>query len=121
MAWFILIIAGMFETVWAIALKYSEGLTKLWPSLLTGVAMAISVYLLAVAMKSLPLGTAYTVWTGIGAIGTVVYGIVFFNEPKDFLRILFVLMIFSGIIGLKIITKDSPPKETSGISKEMTK
>jgi quaternary ammonium compound-resistance protein SugE len=102
MAWIILIIAGLFETVWAVALKYSEGFTRLWPSLLTIVAMAISIWLLAISLKSLPLGTAYTIWTGIGAIGTVVYGIVVLGDAKDLLRILFILMIISGIVGLKI-------------------
>ncbi len=121
MAWFILIIAGMFETVWAIALKYSEGFTKLWPSVLTAVAMALSVYLLAVALKSLPLGTAYTIWTGIGAVGTVIYGIMVFGESKDFLKILFVLMIVGGIVGLRSITKETPPKEMAKVNREMTK
>lgn len=120
MAWFILIIAGMFETVWAIALKYSEGFTRLWPSLLTAGAMALSVYLLAVALKSLPLGTAYTVWTGIGAVGTVIYGIIVFSESKDFLKILFVLMIVGGIIGLRAITKETPPKDVVKENIEMT-
>lgn len=101
MAWFILIIAGLFETVWAVALKYSEGFTKLWPSLITIVAMAVSIWLLAVSLKQLPLGTAYAVWTGIGALGTVIYGMVVFGESKDLLRILFVIMIIGGIAGLK--------------------
>ncbi len=101
MAWFYLIIAGLFETVWAVSLKYSEGFTRLWPSVITGIAMAISIYLLALALRSLPLGTAYTIWTGIGAIGTVIYGIIVFGESKDLLRILFVIMIVGGIVGLK--------------------
>lgn len=105
MAWIILIIAGLFETVWAVALKYSEGFTRLWPSVLTVVAMAISVWLLAVSLKSLPLGTAYAVWTGIGAIGAVIYGIAVFGDPKDLLRILFIIMIFGGIVGLKITSE----------------
>jgi len=105
MAWFILIIAGLFETVWAVGLKYSEGFTRLWPSVLTVVAMAMSIYLLAISLKTLPLGTAYTVWTGIGAIGTVIYGILVFGESKDLLRILFVIMIVGGIVGLKVTSK----------------
>jgi len=105
MAWFILVIAGLFETVWAVAMKYSEGFTKLWPSVITGIAMAISIWLLATALKHLPLGTAYAVWTGIGALGAVVYGIIVFDESKDILRMLFVLMILGGIVGLRLITK----------------
>ncbi len=105
MAWFYLIIAGLFETAWAVALKYSEGFTRLWPSVVTVVAMAISIYLLAISLKTLPLGTAYTVWTGIGAIGTVIYGIMVFGESKDLLRILFVIMIVGGIVGLKITSR----------------
>lgn len=104
MAWIYLIVAGLFETVWAVSLKYSEGFTKLWPSAITVVAMALSIYLLAIALRTLPLGTAYTVWTGIGAVGAVVYGMIMFHEPKDILRILFVLMIIAGIVGLKVIT-----------------
>ncbi|HLN53195.1 MAG TPA: quaternary ammonium compound efflux SMR transporter SugE [Lentimicrobium sp.] len=102
MAWFILVIAGLFETIWAVALKYSEGFTKLWPSLITVVAMAISIWLLAVSLKSLPLGTAYAVWTGIGALGTVIYGITVFGDPKELLRIFFIIMILGGIVGLRI-------------------
>lgn len=105
MAWFYLIIAGLFETAWAVALKYSEGFTRLWPSVVTIAAMAISIYLLAISLKTLPLGTAYTVWTGIGAIGTVIYGIMVFGESKDLLRILFVIMIVGGIVGLKITSR----------------
>jgi quaternary ammonium compound-resistance protein SugE len=107
MAWFYLIIAGIFETIWAVALKYSEGFTKLWPSVITCVAMALSVWLLALSLKQLPLGTTYAVWTGIGALGTVIYGIMVFGESRDLLRILFVLMILGGIIGLKAISKDT--------------
>lgn len=105
MAWVYLIIAGLFETAWAVALKYSEGFTRLWPSVVTIAAMTISIYLLAISLKTLPLGTAYTVWTGIGAIGTVIYGIMVFGESKDLLRILFVIMIVGGIVGLKITSR----------------
>ncbi|HPG34582.1 MAG: quaternary ammonium compound efflux SMR transporter SugE [Lentimicrobiaceae bacterium] len=107
MPWLILIIAGLFETVWAVSMKYSEGLTRLWPSLITAAAMIISLWLLAIALKSLPLGTAYTIWTGIGALGTVIYGILIFGESKDLLKILFVMMILGGIIGLKVVSKES--------------
>lgn len=117
MAWFYLIIAGLFETVWAVGLKYSEGFTKLWPSILTVVAMALSIYLLAISLKTLPLGTAYTVWTGIGALGTVIYGILVFGDSKDLIRILFVLMIVGGIVGLKVSSsKDNSETKTEQIN-----
>lgn len=102
MAWIYLFIAGLFEVVWAIALKYSHGFTKLIPSIVTIVGMMISFYLLSLATKTLPIGTAYAVWTGIGALGTVILGILFFNEPVNFLRILFMFFILLGILGLKI-------------------
>ncbi len=102
MAWIYLFIAGLFEVVWAIALKYSHGFTKLIPSIVTIVGMMISFYLLSLATKTLPIGTAYAVWTGIGALGTVILGILFFNEPINFLRILFMFFILLGILGLKI-------------------
>ncbi len=102
MAWIYLFIAGLFEVVWAIALKYSHGFTKLIPSIVTIVGMMISFYLLSLATKTLPIGTAYAVWTGIGALGTVILGILFFNEPINYLRILFMFFILLGILGLKI-------------------
>lgn len=101
MAWFILFIAGIFETVWAVGLKYSEGFSRLWPSVVTVVAMAISLYLLAIALRTLPLGVAYPVWTGIGAVGAVIYGVMAFGESKDILKFVFILMILGGIIGLR--------------------
>lgn len=101
MSWLYLAIAGIFEIVWAIALKYSQGFTKLVPSIVTVIGMLISFYLLALATKSLPLGTAYAVWTGIGAFGTVILGILFFHEPFSFLRMLFLCFILIGIIGVK--------------------
>ncbi len=101
MAWIYLFIAGIFEVVWAIALKYSHGFTKLIPSLITLGGMAISFYLLSIATKTLPIGTAYAIWTGIGALGTVLLGILFLNEPVNFLRIVFLFLILVGIIGLK--------------------
>ena len=107
MAWFYLIIAGVFEVVWAIGLKYSHGFTKLYPSLITIGGMLISFYLLSLATKSLPLGTAYAIWTGIGALGTVLLGIVLFNEPLNFPRIIFLCLILIGIIGLKITASAS--------------
>jgi len=102
MAWVWLTIAGLLEVVWATAMKYSEGFTRLGWSALTLVAMLASFGLLAMAMKQLPLGTAYGVWTGIGAVGSVIVGILFLGEPRDLLRLLFVAMILGGIIGLKL-------------------
>ena len=104
MSWFILVIAGLFEIVWAISLKYTDGLTRLWPSVGTLVAMAISVALLGIAMKDMPVGTAYAVWTGIGAIGTVILGIVLLGDPVSWGRIVCLLLILSGIIGLKALS-----------------
>nr|WP_320118424.1 quaternary ammonium compound efflux SMR transporter SugE [uncultured Marinifilum sp.] len=100
-AWIYLIIAGLFEAVWAIGLKYAHGFTKLWPSVITVVAMAISVYFLALAVKHLPVGTAYAVWTGIGALTTAVLGIILFGEPVHFSRIFFMLLLLIAIVGLK--------------------
>ena len=96
-----MIIAGLFEAVWAIGLKYAEGFTKLWPSVITIVAMAISVYFLALAIKTLPVGTAYAVWTGIGAFSTAILGVILFSEPIHFSRIFFLLLLLISIIGLK--------------------
>lgn len=105
MAWLVLFIAGLFETVWAISMKYSEGFTKLWPSVITLATMAVSVYLLSWSLKTLPVGTAYAVWTGIGAIGAAILGMLLFDEPRTMLRILFILLIISGIIGLQVTSK----------------
>ncbi|GAC25274.1 MAG: quaternary ammonium compound-resistance protein SugE [Alteromonadaceae bacterium] len=102
MNWIILIIAGLFEVVWAIGLKYSDGFSKLWPSIFTLVAMAISFGLLSIAMKSLPAGTAYAVWVVIGLIGTAIVGIVMLNEPLNFWRVLSLITITLGVIGLKL-------------------
>ena len=101
LAWFYLLIAGLLEVAWATGMKYSEGFTRPLPTIGTLVAMIISFALLSLAMRSLPLGTAYAVWTGIGAVGSVVFGIWLFHEPRDLLRLLFVGMILAGIIGLK--------------------
>lgn len=102
MSWLILLVAGLFEITWAMGLKFSEGFKKLVPSIITIVAMVISVVLLSFAMKTLPIGTAYAVWTGIGAIGTVILGIFIFKEPATWPRLTFVAFILIGIIGLKI-------------------
>lgn len=102
MAWIYLLIAGVFEVVWAMGLKYSQGFTKLYPSLITLAGMVISFYLLSLATKSLPIGTAYAIWTGIGALGAVIAGIFLFNEPVNILRVIFLCLILTGILGLKL-------------------
>ncbi|RBA24497.1 quaternary ammonium compound efflux SMR transporter SugE [Herminiimonas fonticola] len=104
MPWLILVIAGLFEVVWAIGLKYTDGFTKLWPTVGTVTAMVISIVLLGFAMKTLPVGTAYAVWTGIGAVGTVILGMVLLGEPATVARIICILLIVSGIIGLKVFS-----------------
>ncbi len=100
--WLILLCAGLFEIVWAIGLKYTHGFSRFWPSVITAAAMLASVVLLGVAMKSLPVGTAYAVWVGVGAIGTAILGIILFNEPASLARILSLFLILLGIIGLKL-------------------
>lgn len=106
MAWVYVVIAGLLEVAWASAMKYSEGFTRLWPSVATIVLMFASFGLLSLSMKSLPLGTAYGVWTGIGAIGTVLVGIFFLGEPRDLMRMLCLVLILSGIVGLKLTSPD---------------
>ncbi len=101
MYWLILVIAGLFEVGWAIGLKYTEGFTKLMPSVLTVACMIISMGMLAYSVKHLPIGTAYAIWTGIGAIGTAVLGIILFGESKELVRIFFLFLIIAGIVGLK--------------------
>jgi quaternary ammonium compound-resistance protein SugE len=110
MAWVILFVAGLFEVSWAVGLKYSEGFTRLWPSVFTAVTLALSMFLLGWAVRTLPLGTAYTVWTGIGAIGTVILGIWLFNEPITVVRIGCIALILAGIIGLKATAGAPAPK-----------
>lgn len=102
MSWILLVLAGLFEVGWAIGLKYTEGFTKLWPSVGTIAAMIVSLGLLGLAMKSLPVGTAYAIWVGVGAVGTVILGIVLFNEPVNALRIGSVALIVAGLVGLKL-------------------
>lgn len=104
MPWIILVIAGLFEIGWAIGLKYSDGFTRLWPTIGTIAAMAVSLGLLGIAMKSLPVGTAYAVWVGVGAVGTVILGIVLFDEPLNALRVGSVALIIAGLVGLKLAT-----------------
>lgn len=104
MTWFFLVVAGLFEIGWAIGLKYTEGFTRFWPTAGTIGAMVVSVALLGLAMRTLPVGTAYAVWTGIGAVGTVVLGMLLFNEPVTFGRLACVGLILAGIVGLKLTT-----------------
>lgn len=102
MAWVVLVAAGLLEIGWAVGLKYTEGFTRLWPTVGTVSAMVVSVGLLGLAMRSLPVGTAYAVWTGIGAVGTVILGIVLFSEPATASRLACVGLILAGIVGLKL-------------------
>lgn len=102
MSWLLLFIAGLLETGWAIGLKYTEGFTRFWPSVWTVAAMVASLLLLGIAMRNLPVGTAYAVWVGIGAVGTVILGIVLFGEPVNAARVISVALIIAGIIGLKL-------------------
>lgn len=102
MAWFYLIVAGLFEVGWAVSLKYTEGFTRLWPSALFGASMTLSIWLLALALETIPIGTGYAVWTGIGAAGTAMLGMVLFGESRDTWRMLSLLFIITGIVGLKV-------------------
>lgn len=108
MDWIILLFAGLFEIAWAVGLKFTEGFTRLWPSVGTAIAMVVSFALLSVALKTLPLGTAYTVWTGIGAIGTVLVGIFWFGESTGAARLTCMSLIVVGIVGLKLATPANP-------------
>ena len=102
MAWTYLFIAGVFEVMWAVGLKYTEGFTRLWPTVGTAAALIISMVLLALALRTLPIGTAYAVWTGIGAVGTAVAGVILFDEPADAARVACIALIVAGIVGLKL-------------------
>ena len=104
-AWIILFIAGIFEMMWTVGLKYSEGFTRLYPSLFTVATLIVSMVLLGISVKTLPLGTAYAVWTGIGAVGTVIFGMILFNESRELIRIFFIFLIIIGIAGLKFVSK----------------
>jgi quaternary ammonium compound-resistance protein SugE len=106
MAWIYLFVAGIFETAWAVGLKYSDGFTKFGPTLFTAVTMIISIYLLALALRALPVGTGYAVWTGIGAVGTAILGMVLFNESRELPRIFCIVLIVAGIIGLKLTSPE---------------
>jgi len=106
-AWVFLVVAGLLEIIWAIGIKYSEGFTRLWPSIVTIAAAWFSFWLLALAVKVLPIGTAYAVWTGIGAVGAALLGVVLFNEPATAARIICIVLIIAGIAGLKILGSDA--------------
>jgi quaternary ammonium compound-resistance protein SugE len=103
MAWTYLLLAGLFECGWAIGLKYTDGFSRLTPSVLTLIAMAISVYFLSLSLKTIPIGTAYAIWTGIGAIGVAVLGMFMFDESRELARVMCLLLIVAGIVGLRII------------------
>jgi quaternary ammonium compound-resistance protein SugE len=106
MAWALLFVAGLFEVGWAIGLKYTEGFTKFWPSFATLSTMSVSIFLLSQAIRTIPVGTGYAVWTGVGAVGTVIFGMVVLGESREIARMACLLLIIVGIIGLKIV---SPP------------
>lgn len=108
MAWVVLVVAGLLEVGWAVGLKYAEGFTRLWPSVATVVALAASMGLLAFALRTLPIGTAYAVWTGIGTVGTAILGIVLFREPATAMRLVCIGLIVAGIVGLKLVSASSP-------------
>jgi quaternary ammonium compound-resistance protein SugE len=103
-AWIILLAAAVLEVGWAVGLKYTQGFTRLWPSAVTIAAMVASMYLLALAARSLPIGTAYAVWTGIGAVGTAILGIVLFDEPANVARVACIVLIVGGVVGLKVFS-----------------
>ena len=109
MAWLVLFVAGLLEVGWAVGLKYSEGFTRAMPSILTALALVASMGLLGIALRTLPLGTAYAVWTGIGMIGTALLGMVLFKEPATVARLLCISLIVVGIVGLKLVTPNVPP------------
>ena len=104
MAWLILVLAGLFEVGWAVGLKYTEGFTRLWPTLGTVAAMVVSIVLLGLALKSLPVGTAYAIWTGIGTVGTAILGIILLGESAAAMRLVCIGLIVAGIVGLKLAT-----------------
>ncbi|AKB12429.1 quaternary ammonium compound-resistance protein SugE [Methanosarcina thermophila] len=105
MEWFFLFIAGLFEAAWAIGLKYTDGFTRLYPSIFTVVCMILSFYFLSQSLKTLPIGTSYAIWTGIGVIGTTVLGSLLFNESLELARVFCIFLIFSGIVGLRLISQ----------------
>jgi quaternary ammonium compound-resistance protein SugE len=102
MAWLLLFLAGLFEVIWALAMKRAEGFTRVWPSVLTALAMALSVFLLAQSLRTLPVSTAYAVWTGIGAAGAAIFGVLLFGESAGTVKVVSVVCIVAGVIGLKL-------------------
>ncbi len=108
MAWIILLIAGAFEIGWAIGLKYTDGFTRFWPSVATAIGMILSFVLLGQALKSIPIGTAYAVWTGIGAVGTALIGMFCFGESREVLRLVCIGLIVAGVVGLKLVAPNGP-------------
>lgn len=106
MGWTYLCIAGVFEVVWVIGLKYTAGFSRLWPSLLTLMALGVSFYFLSQAVKTLPVGTAYAVWTGIGAVGAVIFGMILFAESRDALRLVCIGLIIAGLVGLRLASNE---------------
>ncbi len=105
MAWFFLFIAGVMEITWVLGMKFSEGFSRLWPSIMTVIAMTFSMYFLSRAIKVIPIGTGYAVWTGIGAAGTAIIGMLYFDESRSFLRMICIVCIVFGIVGLKVFSK----------------
>ena len=105
MSWLVLVLAGLFEIGWAVGLKYTHGFTRILPSIWTVASMIVSLGLLGLALRSLPLGTAYAVWTGIGTVGTAVLGMVLFRESTEPLRLVCIVLIVAGIVGLKLVTR----------------
>lgn len=105
MAWVYLLVAAVFEVQWAVTLKYTEGFTRLWPSVACAAGMVVSVFFLALAQRTLPVGTSYAVWTGLGAVGTAICGMVLFGESREVARVLCILLIVAGVLGLKLVTK----------------
>jgi quaternary ammonium compound-resistance protein SugE len=106
MAWIVLVVAGALEVGWAIGLKYTDGFTRLWPTLGTVASMIVSLFLLGLALKALPVGTAYAIWTGIGTIGTAILGIVLFGESAAAARLACIALIVAGIVGLKLVSPE---------------
>lgn len=104
MNWFVLFVAGLFEIGWAIGLKYTDGFTRLWPTVGTVISMIISLGLLGLALKTLPVGTAYAIWTGVGMVGTAILGMALFGESAEALRLVCIGLIVAGIVGLKLVT-----------------
>lgn len=120
MGWIHLVIAGIFEIGWAVGLKLSDGWSRLWPSVITVILIIFSYIFLSLALKTLPLGTAYAVWTGIGAVGAAIAGMWLFNEPRTLPRFFFMILIVGGIVGLKWASRSVPPPESDRTIQEVS-